>query len=237
MNYPDSFFQLQLDYAKRVSELGDMPLEEALLHHTGFYKLIGTSDWNFDRTNPQWQAFITEMNINPSIDTIQKFCIYGRRETIDGDKKFGCFSYDFNEKTGNIHLHFMPSLEGRSLALDQKDQRLQELRQMFLSIKTKYPQVKKVVGFSWLHNISAYQRLFPREYFENMKINKGWYKSLALWGQFINSDLSIKKEEVTLFLDCIRNKGSVSELQDCFPFHVGEPVAEVNHFYSFYQIG
>ncbi len=236
MNYPDSFFQLQLDYAKRVSEVGGIPLEEALLQHTGFYKLIGTSDWSFDRGSPQWREFAAQMNADPSIGTIKKFCIYGRMETVESDKKFGCFSYDFNEQTNNIHVHFMPSIDGGSLSLRQKDQRWAELRQMFLSIKEKYPQAKGVVGFSWLYNISAYQRLFPKEYFANMKVNTEWYKSLALWGQFINSDLTLKQGDVAKFLECIKDKHSVSELQECFSFHVCESVADIHHFYNFYQV-
>ncbi len=236
MNYPDSFFQLQLDYAERVSELGTIPLEEALLHHTGFYKLIGTSDWDFDAENPQWQEFISQMNSTPNIDTIKKFCIYGRRENPDNDKKFGCFSYDFNKKTNNIHVHFIPSTERGSLSSNQKDQRLCELKQMFLSIREHYPQAKRVIGFSWLHNIPSYQRLFPNEYFKNMSISKNWYKSLAIWGQFINSDLTLKEKDVMKFLNCIKNKDQLSELHECFPFHVGEPAADIQYFYDFYKI-
>ncbi len=236
MNYPDSFFQLQLDYAKKISEVSDISFEEALLQHTGFYKLIGTSDWSFDRSNPQWQEFIGQMNVAPTIDSVKKFCIYGRRETIENNKKFGCFSYDFNEQTNNIHVHFMPSIEKGVLSLQKKDQRLSELQQMFFSIKENYPQAKNVVGFSWLYNISAYQRLFPKEYFKNMKVNKGWYKSLAIWGQFINGDLTLKQEDATKFLNCIKNKCSVDELQGCFSFHVCEPMADICYFYNHLRI-
>jgi hypothetical protein len=206
------------------------------MQYTGFYKLIGTSDWEFDRSNSQWQEFISQMNSNPNIDTIKKFCIYGRREDVDNDKKVGCFSYDFNKKTNNIHIHFIPPIEIGSLSSSQKGKRFRELQEMFLSIKNNYPQARNVVGFSWLYNIHAYQRLFPKEYFENMKVNTDWYKSLAVWGQFINNDLTLKDKNVTEFLDCTKDKNQLSDLQACFPFHVCEPVANIRSFYNFYQI-
>jgi hypothetical protein len=147
MNYPDSFFNLQLDYANRVSEVAGISFEEALLQHTGFYKLIGTSDWDFNKNNPQWQELASQINSNPNIDIIKKFCIYGRTEDVENDKKFGCFSYDFNEKTGNVHLHFMPSIEKGSLSFHQKDQRLQELQQIFLSVQKKISPSEKCSRF------------------------------------------------------------------------------------------
>jgi hypothetical protein len=69
-----------------------------------------------------------------------------------------------------------------------------------------------------------------------MKTNNEWYKSLAFWGQFINSDLTLKDDVVTTFLDCIKDKHTLGDLQNCSPFHVSEPVADIQYFYRFYKI-
>ena len=57
MNYAKEFFDLQLQFAGRVSELGSIPLQAALLDFTSLYvRFVGSR--KFDGNSPVWTAYV-----------------------------------------------------------------------------------------------------------------------------------------------------------------------------------
>ena len=100
----------------------------------------------------------------------------------------------------------------------------------------KYLEAETVSGFSWLYNIDAYKRLFPKRYIENCKEIHGWFKTVALWGQFVDRGLQVKKDIALTFEKCIQTKNSIEELEACFPYKILQPKCEIIDFYTLYNI-
>ena len=57
MVYAKAFFDLQLRFAQRISELSGLPLPRVLLEYTNLYVRFGLGR-DFRPGNPVWQAYL-----------------------------------------------------------------------------------------------------------------------------------------------------------------------------------
>jgi hypothetical protein len=235
MIYSKEYLQLQLDFAERVQAVTSKPIEECLLRYTSFYKTF-IPDWDFNPDNPLWIEFINKFkNIRNKSNVIA--LLYEREPAPLTEKYFGCFSYKYVDEKKTVYTHFKNTGEAEGVLSEERIQaRLEELKEMFTEIKEKHPQAEMVSGFSWLYNIDAYKRLFPQEYIKNSREIHGWFKTLALWGQFIDRNLNIRKDIVLKFKKCMQAKNSLEELEFCFPYKILQPKCDIMHFYKFYNI-
>ena len=60
--YTKEFFELQVEFAKKLSEVSGISLADALLNYTNFYRRFGLGRTG-DPTNPVWQEFISLVEI------------------------------------------------------------------------------------------------------------------------------------------------------------------------------
>ena len=151
---------------------------------------------------------------------------------------FGCFSYEYEKDENYIQLHFRNTdlPEPGALSKERIAERQKELKKMFREIKQAYPQAKTVCGFSWLYNLQAYNRLFPIEYVKTARPVAYWFKSTALWGQFLDSAGKVKYDLAQSFLNKMEAQTSLKDLTACFPLPLLEVEAEIDYFYKFYAI-
>jgi len=70
----------------------------------------------------------------------------------------------------------------------------------------------------------------------HIKENTEWFKSTALWGQFLDSAGEVKTTLATEFLARIAKCKTLDELKQNFPLKVLEPWARIPLFYQFYKI-
>ena len=228
-----SYYDLQLRFCKKVSEIKKIALEKALLEFSSIYKDIGIKDWNFNKENPDWISFIKEFSKNDPLLTIVEFCS-DKIMKSSTNISFGNFSFEYNEKDETIKIHFQNLNHNKGL-LSNHNRRLSEIKDMFIYIKNNYPDAKIVKGFSWLYNLKSYNSLFPEEYINNITINKNWFKSLALWEQFFDGEFNLRKD-ILLFFNENLDKIQEQDVNKCFYFRVLEPECEIKAFYSFYNI-
>ena len=100
-----------------------------------------------------------------------------------------------------------------------------------------YPQAERVRGFSWLHNMDFYKRIFPTFYYNKGTISaKDYYGSNAYWGQFVNRDGSCRKDSANKFLNCLDTKKNLATLTECFPLKGLEVICDIKYFYDFYGV-
>jgi len=239
VTYARAFFDLQLQFAHKVTRLSGLPLARALLEYTNLYARFGLGR-DFEPAHPTWQEYLAGLR-DPNEYHEWTYRFYLKRPealTAPGVvATFGCFSYS-PSSGGRIGLHFLNAeRDGHSpLAIDRLEQRLADLAALFEHVKRSQPQALQVVGASWLYNLEAYRRLFPVSYLATAHVIGHRFQHMPLWGQFLDRHGEIKEGMTRQLLDCLERLTSVDGLDQCFPLQVLAAEASVTYFYEFYRI-
>lgn len=240
MTYPKDLFQIQVAFAKKVAETLSISTEKALLEYTGFYKLFEIQDWDFNPENEVWKEFLGQIQIKSDQDIggVAWNFYMQRKQEWKPRISFGCFSYDYNSENKKVHIHFENREKSNTGPLDKskRENRKVELKDLLVHVQKNHPDAEIISGFSWMYNIEAYKRLFPREYLENMEAVNDWYGSFAIWGQFLDHVGNVKPQIGNQFLNCIQTKESMENLCSCFPYQILRPEVSIDIFYKEYSL-
>jgi hypothetical protein len=237
MTYAREFFDLQLQFAGKVSELAAIPLETALLDFTNLYvRFVG--DRKFDGNSPVWTAYVAGLGRETDLrDWTYRFYRHRphRVQPASVVATFGCFSYAI-EDPSRIRLHFHNADEERygPLSEERAASRLSELTSLVKHVRTQHRAVRQVAGVSWLYNLPAYRRLFPECYVATATVAANRFRNMPLWGQFLNRHGHIRKDAVALFTRRLTDQTSMDELAQCFPLQPLSVVASIEAFHEFY---
>jgi len=246
---PLTYFSLQLEYAKRAVQISKIPLEQALMEFTSFWRRIhdplvlkiNKTEWSFDPGTLPWRELCDRINNNNELADIVAYDLYLRNNnsTEAGKKYFGCFRYDFISQLDNdygiIKIHFKNrDNSGKGpLAKERQKARFHDLKRMFKHISENHPKAKVVEGGSWLYNLPSYQRLFPKTFTSNMKVEEiPFPRTSGIWGQFINSDGQLNEKMKCTFIHKMNNARNPEELLRCFEFKILFPRTDIENFYS-----
>ncbi len=141
--YSKPFFELQLAFARKIADLLQQPLDQAVLQRTAFYRIFGL-DWSLDPTNPIWQSY--SEGLQRAVDDVD-YTYQHYLQRYDSIPKFvdeehwGCFAYDYNPQTHNIKIHFgnADTSPYGPLSHQRVDTRKGELKAMFTVIQQRHP--------------------------------------------------------------------------------------------------
>lgn len=195
---------------------------------------------DFDRAHPGWCEYLAGLRgTNDRHDWTYRFCVT-RRQALAGPAvvaTFGCFSYA-SLSDNRIRLHFQNGEPDghRPLGIERQGHRLADLAALFHHVKRTVRQPLTVVGASWLYNLDAYRRLFPRSYLATAHVILGRFQHLPLWGQFVNRLGEIEETRAQQFLERLGRQSSLVDVDRCFPFQVLRVEGSVLDFYDFYGI-
>jgi hypothetical protein len=237
MAYPIGFFEIQELFARRVSAVAGLTLEESLLRYTTYYKRIGAKDWKFAQDNLIWRTFVERIDQGESPAKVAFEMYRAVQKAEDGILRFGCMGYDCRETTIIMHFTNNQSSIYGPLSKHNQAERFAELKEMFEHIFRHHPQAQFVEGFSWLYNYEAYRRLFPPEYTAHMVLAEDMSVRVnSAWGQFIDSTGDMHRERVAAFQERVGTATTLNELLGAFPFRIYKPRAEIKVFYPFYGV-
>lgn len=159
---PLEHFSLQYQYAKRATEISDIPIEQALMGFTQFWRRVhdlvslktNKIERSFDPTTPQWQDLCGRINDNEPVDIIAyDLYLKNNNSTESGKHYFGCFRYDFIQQFGGdwdvIKIHFKNrDTSGKGpLSTERLPARREDLKLMFKSIHKNHQEAKVVRWF------------------------------------------------------------------------------------------
>jgi hypothetical protein len=239
MVYAKAFFDLQLQFAHKVTELSGLPLPCVLLKYTNLYIRFGLGR-DFHPAHPIWQAYLAGLeDTTDRREWTYRFYLT-KAEAMAGPPvvaTFGCFSYALWRRD-RIRLHFQntDTAGHSSLGVACQGQRRADLSALFGHVQQTLPERVQVVGVSWLYNLEAYRRLFPVSYVATARVLSDRFQSMPLWGQFLDRHGDIKERMTRPFLERLERQGSVERLHECFPFQVLTVEAPVRAFYDFYGL-
>ena len=237
--YAKAFFDLQLEFAEKVSALSGLSFARSVLNYTNLYIRFGCGR-DFDPAHPRWQEYVAGLsNTHDRHDWTYRFYVIRSEPVVPPGlvATFGCFSYA-RLQDDRIRLHFHDGdRDGRSpLAKERSDRRKAELASLFTDVKQTTPNPARVVGASWLYNVAAYRQLFPGAYLATARPIQHRFRHMPLWGQFVNRDGAIKEDRVRQFRERLGRHSSLEGLDDCFPFQVLALEAPAADFYHFYGV-
>ncbi len=239
-------FDLQLLFANKVYALSGMTLERALLRYTNIYVRLGFGR-ALDPEHAGWRSYIAGLHDATAGDadtgaaawTYRCYVKNAEANTAPGAvATFGCFSYAVSD-AGVVRLHFRNAETdgGSSLGAARADQRRAELAAVFGHLRQSRHDALPVVGVSWLYNLDAYRRLFPAAYVQSARIVPDAFRSMPLWGQFVDRHGRIKPSMTQPFLASLEQQMTLERLNECFPFQVLTVRAPAQAFYDFYRLG
>ena len=233
--YDKDFFDLQIQFAKKLSEVSGIPFPELLLSHTGlyhFFKLGKVVDGN----NPVWREFISQGDQNMAERAYDLYLQVQRaRESSPESKKprrmhFGCFQYDYNEQEKTIDIHF-GNTEKTGSPSDDIGKRKQELKDMFEYIKEHHPEAKYVRGDSWLNHLDKAKEIFPSEYTAHLEPSPTQYLALSTWGQFLDRNHETRPEAFKFFKQRLQAAQTWDEVLKCIPLMSLQASTNIENLY------
>jgi hypothetical protein len=237
--YARAFFDLQFEFAERVATLSGLRLPDALLQYTNFYIRFGLGR-EPDRTHPGWQAYVAGLrDAHEGREWTYRFYLE-RAEAVAGPPviaTFGCFAYSrLGEDRLRLHFQNTETDGASSLGRARRSQRVSDLAALFAHVKATERELLGVVGASWLYNLEAYRRLFPKPYLATARVLRDRFQRMPLWGQFLDRHGRIKQSVADQFLERLARQSSLANLDRCFPLPVLTVEAPVREFYAFYGV-
>jgi hypothetical protein len=239
MVYAKAFFDLQWQFADTVTALSGLPLPRVLFEYTNLYIRFGCGR-DFQPSHPIWQAYLAGLQDTDDRRAWTYRFYLTRDEALAGPlvvATFGCFSYALLSGD-RIRLHFQnaDTAGHSSLGGACVGQRRADLTALFGHVQRTLPTRVQVVGISWLYNLEAYRRLFPVAYIATARVLRNRFRSMPLWGQFLDRHGGLKAQMTRPFLARLAQQTCVERLHECFPLQVLTVEAPVQEFYDFYGL-
>ena len=238
------YFALQLRFAEAVAATGAMPLEDAVVQCTNFYRRFGFGRWQDAPIAPAWYQYIAQLMTLEThehrVAWTQAFFAQSPPERPPlGRQQFGCFGCDPPDADGRVHIHFTNNdTDGIGpLSRTKIGTRRQELRTMFAYVKHTHAEARAVCGGSWLYHLEAYRRLFPPVYGESRTVQEGiaHFQGTASWGQFLDHCEGVKPALRAQFLANL-TKLDRHRLWEAFPVPTYSTQAPIQAFYDLYHV-
>ena len=235
---------LYIQFARMVSEKTGKSLEETLLSYAPLYNRF--QDYAPDPDKKVWNEYISGIGDMPLEEWTYRFYTERhkageemqakkRTEMRDGPRT-SCFSYEVEGDTVYIHFTNKDRSGEGPLSEARRAERMKELKELFMIIKARRPEVTRVCGGSWLYNIDAYRRLFPESYIQSARPNENeTFSGMGIWGQFLDSERNVKQELVDQFLKKVPET-DVAHLPEAFPYQLLKTEAPIQDFYKKYGI-
>lgn len=239
VTYAKGLFDLQLQFAHKVTALSGLPPARVLLEYTNLYIRFGLGR-DFDLAHPTWQEYLAGLQDTNDIGE-WTYSFYSRRPDAMAAPAvvatFGCFAYS-RLNGERIRLHFQNAeADGHApLATERVGQRRAELAALFEHVKRTPRHPRQVIGASWLYNLDAYRRLFPSSYLTTARAIGHRFQHMPLWGQFVDRHGAIKENMTRQFRERLDRQSSLDSLEQCFPFQALSVDAPVQDFYNFYGV-
>ena len=236
------FFELQVTFARKVADVQGVAVSELLMEWTILRQLFHLRV-NPTTPNAVWDAFIEGVEAGDDIAGAA-YALYIERMAAglrDDDERehWGCFEYAYpwrGEPTVGMHFANRDYTPHGTLSRERMPARMSELRAMFAHIREAHPDARTVRGSSWMHNIPAYQRLFPPEYVASAE-RCGYETGVwALWGQFIARDGGLRESTTRPFLERLRTQTTTAGCLRCFPYEVLKPRCDISAFHRLHAV-
>jgi len=237
------YFDLQLEFARTLSKRSGTPLFDMV---SGVAPVVNHGINGYGAHGiPEIIEGVTEENAAAIAYENHLKEIDPHPVPYHDGKRFGCFSHTYDKDRKTAYVHFVNAEYGTPgpLAKERIEYRREELAAVLRDIRTRHPDAELMENRSWLFNIDAFRRLFPKEYLARVmpSVDKTqWRRGTVIWGQFLDSEMKVKEDMANVLLERAHTvsiePGMTAELLASplyMPVHVEGPLQD---FYDLYDI-
>lgn len=237
MLFPKEFIQLQFIFADKVSKILGVSFQKALFDYTSMPIRVGVPFSDLNEKNQNWKSIVENISTKEDYEKAYEIHYKRMKDAPPMRMQYGCFSFDYLPDEKLVKLHFANNDKADPDVLSDANQpkRREELRSLLAHIKNEHPEAEEIISSSWLYNIEKFKRLFPNEFFENTTVQ--WdFRSLGIWGQFIDKYGRIKTEVLNEFIIKASQCNSLDELKAAFSLKDLKCWSSITCFYNKYFV-
>jgi hypothetical protein len=191
------YVELQIRFAEQIAEHAGLPLQDALLRYTNFHRRMGLGVPGQAPLSRLWLDMMGDIStLSHEARVARIFPVLmahgdGSAVLLPGRVQFGCFACEPPDAEGMVRIHFgnrVVNADVGPLHLSRVAERRAELVAMFGWLVHEHPETRRVDGGSWLYNLEAYRRLFPKDFADSRSARNGpaYLHGMSTWGQFID---------------------------------------------------
>ncbi len=240
------FFEIQLQFAARISEQTGQSLGDVALHYTHIHRRLALGVPGFAPLSDVWRAYAESLeratDLAGQVSATKAAYVAAADEVspLPGQFGAGCFAHEPPKSDGSVKIHFYnldTDEAGGPLASDKVELRRADLRALTRHIVEAHPEATRIVGRSWLYNLEAYRRLFPPDYAASRAPASEpiHLSGTSSWGQLIDSRQKVRAEVRNAFLSNLDSLDPAAPWR-AFPFQVLEVAAPLASFEAFYGL-
>lgn len=239
------WFELQLTFAARCTELGALSPAEAITQYTAIYKRMGFGPNARGKLHEDWLALCPALNEAEGVEAQFSILKPELERRIVGyrhysEELFGCFSFDAPNDEGVVKLHFIPDHSDAAagpLHNSNRDARRAELSAMVAHIHHRHGETAKTVrGLSWLYHTEAYRALFPESFAASVRRDSDAAarpQGMRYWGQFLTHRGELREDVARTFRSTFKDL-ALNRLADAYPYPPLRAEAPIGVFYQAY---
>lgn len=236
-NLSKAFFALQVQFASILAQRKRGNLPEIFFKYTTLYpRLVG---YPLVESNPLWQRIIHALPKDEDDQSQYMYELYKKHERIKqkpSPPPFGCFAFGYHKDTHTYELHFEPVDQKGNLGKERMTARIEDLQQMFAAIKKEHKDNETLFVTTWLLNIEAFTRLFPKEFIQTAQLwRNDTTQFMGHWGQFLDRHGNVKEVLAEKLLEKA-TKENHTYINEYFPLPAKIAQAPLSLFFEFYHI-
>jgi len=226
MHLTKEYVDLQVRFVKKLCEIDKAPFDLYFMIYADAPNMLRMDFKIWHPNLPDFREFSNLLvNSTDYTTTIYDFAIKKLGEIPRDPFKspYGFFYRNILKSAFILEMHTQydePILGIHPLDHRRFEETKGNLYTMMKEAKEKFPNLTWVTGNSWLYNIEAYRRLFPKEYLDTGKFNTHSFHGLGLWGQFLNKGLQIKKDVAEEFYKKLDVAQTFEQAMEAFPYMV-----------------
>jgi len=243
LEYPVGYFDAQVIFAKKWSELTSKDFVEVALRRTALYRRL------FGAVSPQgevpkeWVRLIQDAEGGERGSITES--LYGEYSANPANvylpkKESSAFGYDFDDQTKTVKVHFTnPNRGERPLSEENMPKRREEFRKMLEEVRRIHPSAAKLISATWLRSTDRYQSFSPQDRSGEINLMKRGMKLTgnSVWGQFMDANGNTNWRVYNGFVEAVAVAADLDELVDAFPYKTMLASDPISTYYEHYGVG
>lgn len=242
-SHPMGYFDAQVQFAEKWSEITGEDATKTLLEKTALYRRIWQQKAPLDRVPENWTGLLDGLGKDAKNKDVTSL-LYGAyiaqpHSAYTPPVHTGAFGYDYLADKHIVKIHFTNPERGESpFSEENMQKRRQEFKQKLEAVLVDHPDAETLMSASWIRSTSSYRSMSPPDIAEQQSLMAPdmAFGGDSLWGQFIDKNGNTNQRVYDQFINAIGRAHSVDDLLAAFPYKVLKAEDPISKYYEYYGV-